>query len=254
MQKKSRVPPKIQRYIVLPDIHCPYEDKKSLAAVESLMGDYFFDGYIQIGDLLDLDCISSHNIGNLRGVENKRIFDDYKVAVALLDRHQSIIRKRNKNARFVVLEGNHEYRLTRFIDANPSLAGLIEIPFALDFERRKIEWIPYWSTGEVLQIGKAMFGHGKYINDGHAKKHVMRYGSDFFYGPTHDIQSYSLEQYGKTLIGQSLGCLCLPQQYMHGAPDKWSQAFAVFEFLPSGFFDYRVVRIHDHKFVYKFTS
>jgi hypothetical protein len=88
------------------------------------MGDYFFDGYIQIGDLLDLDCISSHNIGNLRGVENKRIFDDYKVAGALLDRHQTIIRKRNKNARFVVLEGNHEYRLTRFIDANPSLEGL----------------------------------------------------------------------------------------------------------------------------------
>lgn len=72
------------------------------------------------------------------------------------------------------------------------------------------------------------------------------------YGHVHDTQCYSAEMYGTgtTLIGQSLGCLCLPQNYMMGSPDKWQQAFAVFEFLPDGSFGYHVVRINEHRFVY----
>jgi hypothetical protein len=37
---------------------------------------------------------------------------------------------------------------------------------------------------------------------------------------------------------------------MRGAPDKWQQAFAVFEFLPDGNFTYNVVRIFKHRFIY----
>ena len=122
-------------------------------------------------------------------MENKRIFDDYKVAADILDRHQAIICKKNKGARFVLLEGNHEHRLERFIDANPSLEGLIEIPIGLEFDKRKIEWIPYWSKGTVCKIGKATFIHGRYCNDHHAKKHVQSYGCSVFYGHVHDIQA-----------------------------------------------------------------
>jgi hypothetical protein len=74
----------------------------------------------------------------------------------------------------------------------------------------------------------------------------------FFYGHVHDVASSSLEQYGRdtTIIAQSLGCLCQPMNCMQGAPDKWQQAFAVFEFMPSEDFGYSVVRITDHSFVF----
>jgi hypothetical protein len=38
--------------------------------------------------------------------------------------------------------------------------------------------------------------------------------------------------------------------YMQGAPDKWQQAFAVFEFMPDGEYGYSVIRINNHRFVY----
>jgi hypothetical protein len=69
--------------------------------------------------------------------------------------------------------------------------------------------VPFWSKGEVFQIGEATFIHGRFTNEYHAKKHATRYGN-VFYGHTHDIQSFSGEFYGsKTIIGQSLGvCAC----------------------------------------------
>ena len=34
-----------------PDTHIPFHDKRSLKAVEKLMADYRFDGWLHIGDL-----------------------------------------------------------------------------------------------------------------------------------------------------------------------------------------------------------
>lgn len=242
----------IKRLIALPDIHSPYEDKRSLAAVEKFMADFRFDYYLIMGDFMDFDCISSHNKNNLRAVEGKRLMKDYEHAGEILDRHQAIIRANNKKAEFIFIEGNHDQRIERYVDANPALEGMVEVPTALEFGRRKFKWIPYWSQGTVFRLGKAAFIHGRYTNDAHAKKHVQRYGCNVFYGHLHDVQTYSAEMMGEgnTLVGQSLGCLCLPQKYMQGAPTKWQQAFGIFEFFPDGFFQYTVVRLFKHRFSY----
>jgi predicted phosphodiesterase len=239
---------KIQTWLVLPDIHIPDEDKQSIAAVENLMRDYRFDGCIYLGDILSFDCISSHNIGNLRAVEGTRILADYDKAAALLDRHAAILRKKNKNCKIIFIEGNHEHRITRYIDAHPQMEGMVEVPIALELKRRGIVWVPYWSEGEVYKVGAATFIHGRYVNNGHAKKHVTNYGCSVFYGHTHSIDSYSLPRYEPgSHIGQSLGCLCLPQKYMRGAPDKWHQAIALFQFGADGNFDYHGIRIIEHR-------
>lgn len=242
----------IIRWIVLPDVHTPYEDGQSLLAVEKLMVDLRFDGYILIGDFMDFDCISAHNKNNLRAIAQKTVQKDYDRANIILDRHQKIIRANNKRAEFVYIEGNHENRVDRYIDANPAMEGSVEVPLKLNLKARKFKWVPFWSKGEVYKVGKATFIHGRYTNDAHAKKHVHRYGCNVFYGHVHDVQCYSAEMLGEgnTLVGQSLGCLCLPQSYMQGAPDKWQQAFGIFEFFPDGLFTYAVVRIFKHRFSY----
>jgi hypothetical protein len=248
----DKASPKIQRYIVLPDLQVPYHDVRSLAAVEKLMADYRFDGYIQIGDFMDFDCISSHNKNNLRAVENKRLQLDYYVGNAILDRHQAIIRTRNKDATFTIIEGNHEFRTERYLDANPALEGMVEVPTCLEFGRRKIKWVPYWSKGTSFVLGKAKFIHGRYTNQYHAAKTVNNYGCNIFYGHTHDIQTYSKEMDGdeNTIVGQSLGCLCRNQSYMRGAPNKWQQAVTIFDFFPDGNFTYNVIRIFKHRFIF----
>lgn len=211
------------------------------------MADLSPDEVVYLGDFMDFDLISSHNKDNLRAIAGKRLDAEYVYAGQILDRH----RKAAPKAKFTLLEGNHEFRIERYIDANPVLEGKVEVETGLQLLHRKINWIRCWSRGKHYKIGKARFIHGLYTNQFHAKKHVEAFGENIFYGHTHDVQSYSKELHGadKTIVGQSLGCLCrYDQGYLRGRPTKWQQAIAVFDFFPDGYFQYNVIRIFKHRF------
>jgi hypothetical protein len=167
----------------------------------------------------------------------------------MLNRHERIT---PTCTRRTMIEGNHDYRLERYIDANPQLRGSIEFSKLLRLEKRGYKYVPHWSKGKVHRVGKATFIHGDYTSRHHAAQTVGAYEDNVFYGHTHDIQSSSKTAKGnnKTKIGQSLGCLCLYNpDYMRGTPSKWQQAFGVFWFLPDGFFNYMPVHIFNHRFV-----
>lgn len=239
--------------LVIPDIHFPFEDRQTLTAIEQVMADRPWNEIVQIGDFMDLNCISTHNIHKLKSIEGQTLAHDFDVANEALDRWQRLAKK----AKITILEGNHDERMLRYIDANPQLAGTMEVPRLLSLKKRGIQWVPNWSTGAVHQIGNANFTHGQYTNEHHAKKHVSRFGVNVFYGHTHDIQAYSLVLLGedKTIVGQSLGCVCrYDQTYLQGSPTNWQQAFATFHFFPDGFFTYNVIRIFKHRFYFEGTE
>ena len=234
----------------IPDLQVPYHDHRSLMAVEKVMEVDEWDWIIQYGDFMDHDCISHHNVGQLRKIEGKTLFADYAVGNSILDRWQKI----QPHATIVILEGNHDFRPEKLVDAQPQLRGLVETPHGLNLKKRGIKWVPFWSKGTVFKLGKTTHIHGLYTNDHHAKKHVMRYGDNVFYGHTHDVQQYSHVLHGdnKTITGQSLGCLCrYAQEWMQGKPQNWQQAFVTFTIRPNGFFNHNVVRIFNHQFVFE---
>jgi hypothetical protein len=216
------------------------------------MADHKWDGLINIGDFMDFNCISSHNKENLRSVEGSRILKDYDHANAILDQHQRILRANNKKARYILLEGNHEYRMTRYIDALPQMEGMMEVDTNLHLEARGITWIPNWSKGTLFTKGNANFSHGLYTNQYHAAKMVNQFGVNVFYGHTHDVMSFpkSIKGTSKRIVGQSLGHLCQENLmgYMRGRPSNWQQAVTTFYFFPNGFFTYYVSLIFNHKF------
>lgn len=235
------------RVLVLPDIHLPFEDMRTLKAVQQYMGDHRWDEVVYLGDLMDWDFISSHNKDNLRSIEKRRIKQEYEYASDFLDFHKQLC----PGAQFTLIEGNHDYRIEHYIDAHPDLEGYLEMEVGLQLINRKFNWVRFWSKGEIHKIGHAIFIHGRYTTQYHARKHVDSYGTNVFYGHTHDIQCISKELMGdnKTLVGQSLGCLCrYDQSYLQGRPSKWQQGFGVFEFFPDGFFQYNVIRIFKHRF------
>ncbi len=236
------------RVLVISDVHIPQEDKRSLSLFTQYLKDFKPDELIIAGDFLDFDEISSHNKENLRAVESKRLWYDYDEANALLDIWQLHAKK------ITLLEGNHENRVERYIDANPVLEGMIEVPIGLRLKQRGIKWVRSWTKGEVYKIGKARFIHGIYTNQYHAKKTVEAFGENIFYGHTHDVQSYSKEMKGddKTIVGQSIGCMIKYNvAYMKGRPNKWQQAFAEFHFTDDGFFQYYIHRIFRHRLITK---
>lgn len=243
---------KIDAWIILSDLQVPYEDVHSLAAVEKYMAAHKWAGYIQIGDFLDFDSISSFNQHLPRKTRNSFISNDIDRANKILDRHQAIVRRRNPEAKFVLLEGNHEERVERFLDQNPMFEGLLDVPKLLRLGERDIKWIKAWTNGETYSVGKARFTHGNYTNQYHAKKMVDAEDRSIFYGHTHDMMCIPKSKRDKTElhIGQSIGCLCeIEQSYMKGKPSNWQQGFMVLFLMPNGNYTYYTPRIFDHKFI-----
>ena len=238
--------------MVIPDVHVPFQDDRSLNALEGYMADNRFDEVIYIGDLLDFGQISKFNQGSPKE-ESHKLSDDYKIAGKILDRHISLIRKNNRKAKFTLLEGNHEERIERWIAKNPQVEDMIEVSVGLKLGERGINWVRSWSKGELYKIGKAYFIHGLYTNQYHSQKMVNNFGVNIYYGHTHDHQSFSkvLKGKDKTIEGMSLGCICeYEQNWMQGKPNNWQQGFGVFHFdKDTGHYNMSFVRIFNHSFI-----
>jgi predicted phosphodiesterase len=238
--------------VFLPDIHFRKkpggEDRRTLDAVKNYLSDTAVDEIVFAGDVMDHNSISSHNVGNLRAVSGETLDIDYEHANKGLDEiHQAA-----PDAKFVMIEGNHDWRPEALINAQPQLKGRVETPLGLKLKKRGWLWVPYWSQGTVYDVGKASFGHGRYTNLHHAYKHALSYGRNFYYGHLHDVQSHTVERAGdnEKYEASSMGCLCSYRQYwLKGRPTRWQQAFGVFHFLPNGFYNKYTVRIFNHRFV-----
>lgn len=211
--------------------------------------DFKPDELIIGGDLLDLESVSSHNAGKLRQISASNVKRDFDSGRRLLDDYQKYAPK------ITYLEGNHEYRVKRYIDANPQFAGLLEVPEQLELAARKIYWIPCWEfQNRIYCIGKAGFIHGVSHATDHAKIMSSLFDMNIFYGHTHDINCFGRAFAGEKhqRIAQSLGCLCkYDQHYLRGRPTNWQQGFGVFYFRDDGFFNYNVVQIFNSKFFFE---
>ena len=241
----------MQKWIVLPDMQVPYEDPVTLRAVEAYMADNRWDGCLNLGDFLDFAELSRFDEDS-PGRKVDRTATTFERGREILERQLSILRKRNKKCRYVLLEGNHEFRVEDYMDKHPELKGMLEVSKGLGLKDLGVEWVRSWSRGDVFRLGNAFFVHGKYTNKYHAAKMVDTYGVCIYYGHTHDVQEFPkvLRGNDKTIVGKSLGCLCrYDQVYLKGSPTNWQQAFAVFHVFPDGFYTEQTVRIFKHRFV-----
>jgi predicted phosphodiesterase len=232
------------QHLVLPDVHGKYADPDAFNAVMKYAETQQWDSVVQLGDLCDFDAVSHWNKNKLRLMQGKTIADEYKSVNVLLD----TLTNCTEGAPITVLQGNHDYWIERYLDEYPQLQGLLEMEVGLNFDDREINFIKFWETGQQHKIGHAHFIHGTYVTKYHARRHAEAYGTNIFYGHTHDIQCYSYERQGDnaTYVGHSLGTLSrYDMGYTRGKPNKWQQAFGIFYVMPDGFFWYNVVRIFD---------
>jgi predicted phosphodiesterase len=239
-----------EKWLVLPDTQWPYIDKQAVKSVLSYAKSQRWDGCLQLGDFMDWDFISRWTKENARRVEGQRFIREYEGANKFLDEIQSAVRARNPKAKIVILEGNHDNRIEQVIDKTPMFEGMIEMEKNLHFKERGILYWKYWTHRKPFQIGKALFIHGEYTNDAHAKKHALNFGKNLFYGHTHDHQLYSKTTMGRTIQAESLGTLSrYDLVYMGRKPSNWSQCFATFYFKPNGTFNHYVTNIFNGEFI-----
>jgi hypothetical protein len=242
---------KVERWIVIPDVHIPYHDIKTLKAIEKFMDDVdWWDGWIQLGDFIDFEMLST--FGNKHPeIQSQRVRDDYEMANEFLDIHQKLVRRKNKKAKMVYLQGNHEYRVDRYLRETPKLTGFLEVENNLNLKKRGIDWIPSWGTNKSFKKGKAHFIHGWRTIKYHAFHTAVAYMAPTFYAHSHDIQEIANQSRAgdDVIVGKSMGCVCkLDQSYIKGNPTNWQQGFGVFLFHPDGFFTEHTIRIFKHRF------
>lgn len=227
------------------DVHYPYHDKASinvvLQAIQIIKPDTFIFG----GDQLNLDCISHHNKGKVKLLENRRIGRDFTGFQK--DILGEIELRLPKSCKKYFMIGNHEYWIDRLIEDNPQLEGLMEVQNNLNLTDYTI--VPF---NEILSIGEMSFIHGIYVNKYHAEKHARIYQKMLFYGHLHTNQVYTSIAPTTSLPKQAVcvGCLCNRNaDYMRNRPNDWLHQFLIWFMFDDGTFIYQTPIIINGKTV-----
>lgn len=138
--------------LIIPDSHsCPEHNNDRF----TLAGKYILetrpDSVICLGDFADMGSLSSYDRGK-KSFEGRRVINDIAAAndanTKLWEPVNSYnaMRKRNRDKQYkpkkVMLLGNHEDRISRAIETDAELDGLISVD-SLEYEKHGWEVIPY---------------------------------------------------------------------------------------------------------------
>jgi hypothetical protein len=186
--------------LCIPDAHIPYHDEKAMALVMQV-ADYFQpDITIVMGDWWDCWSISSHEKTNPAG--RRDFSEEIRTGQELLNQVPG--------KRKVFLEGNHEYRLARYISSKASeLSGLLEdrkVSIKAFVKEAGFEFVPY---RQAIKIGKVYYTHdldraGKYaVHQG-----LQDTQHSFVIGHTHRMDCcVEGDSFGEARLGASFGWL-----------------------------------------------
>lgn len=181
------------------------------------------DEIVMVGDFLDLPYLAKWNKDTPLLVEGRRYQADFEMA------RRELTDLRTSCQKMTFLEGNHENRVTRFIEQHPLLDGSLNVETDLDLRSLGVKFCP---MNTVYSCGKLNFTHGWFWNKYHAMKHLNDMGDHIFYGHTHDHQVV-IKQVRATrepYIAMSMGCLCdLNPYWKRNRPNEWVNGFGYFE-------------------------
>ena len=241
---------KIQKTVLLPDIHHPHYEQRVMDSVNEFIIDYDPDEIVYMGDQLSLDCISFWNRNKPLLKEGQRLMKDYNdFNKDILQVHENITRK---DIRRTFMIGNHEYRIDAYTERNPELAEFIDVVRYLNLPERGYTIIPF---NEVYKVGKLNVIHGFYWNIYHARKTVDDFQGNVVYAHVHNPQMFTkispVDQKGYHMA-TSLPCLCnIKPEYKKNAPNHWVNGFGIVEHLPAtGFFNLYMIIIIEGSFMW----
>jgi len=217
--------------VVCPDLQVPYHNVAMFDAWCAYVETRHWDICINIGDLVDLDVISKYNVGLLRKIEGKTLEADFAASRVVLDRMQKAARRVNPACEVVLIEGNHEFRIERYLDLHPELRGILNCEAQLDLDELDISWVPSWSKGTLYKVGPISFMHGDSHGKNHARQIMDRYRTSVFYGHVNNFdQVTSIDVNGKLVMTGCCGHMCDETQidFIRNKPMNWQAGFREF--------------------------
>lgn len=241
---------KVKTYILAADLHYPVLDRSAWAAVMDYIRHNHIDGFVWMGDQLDMAEISHWNkskplyrkqgslAANLEGF-NKEILDPLDKALPA-------------NAEKVWITGNHERFITiDLIEEQPELDGMLSLDKVLHLPERGYKMI---GLGGHHQIGHLYEIHGDQVGGGMnpAKKVVDTWCQSVVMGHVHTLAQYTKASPAhdkKRWTGTVLPCLSETNPgYGRGRANTWLTGFGLVVVRPDDSYNLFPVVITDGQF------
>lgn len=164
------------KILVIPDVQVKSDvPTEHLSWIAQLIVDKQPDVIVQIGDFADMPSLSSYDVGK-KSFEGRRYHKDVEAVVEAQRRllgplyelkfKQRLHKQKIYNPRLVITLGNHDNRITRAVDSDPKLDGVLSIA-DLQYEEFGWEVHPFLS---VVNINGVCFSH--YFTSGVAGRPV----------------------------------------------------------------------------------
>lgn len=220
-------------YVVLNDIHFPYEDRQRYQLAISIAKEVKPTHIYLNGDIGEFQGVSSWAIHPSE--KGMNFVQEVEYLNKKFDELQAIF----PGVPVTLIEGNHCYRFFRYVrDVAPQMWGLIDCPSLLKFPERPLwKFVPYGPT-QLVKCGKSsLYLRHEPIGRGasHAKTTAESSYVDLAYGHTHTYQAHTHRKFGPSPImtkAYSLGWLGDKSRHVfdyRGSKDNWCTGFTVVE-------------------------
>lgn len=166
------------------------------------------DYVVIIGDFLSLNCLSEWDRNKRMLLESKRYYKELAAGNRAID----YLTAGARNTKFIYIEGNHENRLTRYFESDPTFQGTNSIPFDLTLDSRGITWVPY---KDCYKIDGVSFTHIPIASNGRAignpnvaQKALKLFHNSVVFGHTHTLDHAAEHRHGSPHLNQALSVGC----------------------------------------------
>jgi predicted phosphodiesterase len=242
-KKRRHVEVKGTKFLILCDVHIPYQDNEALTVAINEGVRQGCDAVILNGDALD--C---HMISDFVKDPRKRKFKDELYAMR---QFVDTLRQQFPTANIYYKEGNHEERYWRYMRVKaPELFDIDAFDFAslCHLDKHNIKWVDGKSK---LNIGKLSIFHGHEFGKQFlpsvnvARGLFMKTKVSALCGHHHQTAEHNeRDANGKFITCWGVGCLSeLSPDY--NPYSKYNHGFAIVELGKNGYFSVKNLRIHE---------
>jgi len=206
-----------------------------------------------MGDFLTMDALNFFDKDKRKKLEGKRYkkeIDKGNEALDIIFFDLLELQEKQRQQKLKIykseiyyLEGNHEYRISRYLDIDPTFEGLIGIEQDLKLKERNIKFIPY---REYLDLNGISFTHipfnkCKEISGVNITRKISQalYTSCVF-AHVHSMEYESFKRHGQSDLQQILSVGCYfekHEDYVHGRITEYWKGLVLLDSFKSGRFD-----------------
>lgn len=162
---------------------------------------------VLMGDFVSFDSLSAWDRDKRKRMEHRRYAHDINAGRAALSYIESGALVHGPE--LIYLEGNHEDRVTRYLDIDPTFDGAIHVPTDLCPDWK---WVPFKSDYNHAGVSFTHIPHneaGKAIGGkGVCDKALNLYHNSVIFGHTHGLSASSMHRHNAPHLNQAINVGC----------------------------------------------